>query len=92
MIPTKMHSVESGIESRGMDIHAGWHPAVRKKKGEVRIIFGRNKRRKKMLNSLDFIGEIWQIRLRVIVAHCEGWQSFLFQKSSHALAYMKKKL
>lgn len=39
---TKMHSVRSGIESRGRDIHAGWHPAERKKEGEVRIIFRRN--------------------------------------------------
>ena len=75
-----------------MDIHAGWHQAERKKEGEVRIIFGRNKRRKKMLNSLDFIGKICKIRLKMVAARCEGWQSFLFQKISHALAYMKKKL
>ena len=45
-----------------------------------------------MLNSLDFIGKICKIRLKMIAALCEGWQLFFFQKSSHALAYMKKKL
>ncbi len=94
---TKMHSVGSGIESRRKG-HTCRMASGEKKEGKKKEerrspnIFGRNKHRKKMLNFLDFIGKICKIRLRMIAALCEEWQSFLFQKNSHALAYIKKKL